>query len=64
MWYQTNFHQCSSKFPEIGCQMFSNVDSKTATTMSLSILVGGYDVLNLSLGAMLTRSPFASRRDA
>jgi hypothetical protein len=44
--------------------MFSNVDSKTATTMSLSILVGEYDVLNLSLGAMLTRSPSVSRRDA
>jgi len=39
-WYQlTHFHQCASKFPEIGCQMFTNDMSKTATTMSLSILV-------------------------
>lgn len=37
---QTHFHQCSAKFPEIGCSMFSNDMSKTATTMSLSILVG------------------------
>ncbi|KAJ9128210.1 hypothetical protein QFC24_000502 [Naganishia onofrii] len=35
----THFHQCSTKFPEIGCEMFSNDLSKTATTMSLSILV-------------------------
>ncbi|KAJ9109076.1 hypothetical protein QFC21_000404 [Naganishia friedmannii] len=35
----THFHQCSTKFPEIGCEMFSNDYSKTATTMSLSILV-------------------------
>jgi Ca2+ transporting ATPase len=38
-WQLTHFHQCSSKFPEIGCQMFTNDMSKTATTMSLSILV-------------------------
>lgn len=37
---QTHFHQCSTKFPEIGCEMFSNDYSKAATTMSLSILVG------------------------
>lgn len=37
---QTHFHQCSSKFPEIGCEMFSNDYARSATTMSLSILVG------------------------
>lgn len=36
---QTHFHQCSNLFPEIGCQMFTNVMSHRATTMSLSILV-------------------------
>lgn len=36
---QTNFHQCSTMFPEIGCDMFTNEMSKKATTMSLSILV-------------------------
>ncbi|KAI0062188.1 calcium ATPase [Artomyces pyxidatus] len=35
----THFHQCSSLFPEIGCEMFTNVMSQRATTMSLSILV-------------------------
>ncbi|KAI0315851.1 Ca-transporting ATPase [Amylostereum chailletii] len=35
----TNFHQCSSLFPEIGCEMFTNVMAQRATTMSLSILV-------------------------
>ncbi|KZP20856.1 calcium-transporting ATPase [Athelia psychrophila] len=35
----TNFHQCSTLFPEIGCEMFTNTMSHTATTMSLSILV-------------------------
>ncbi|KAF9438811.1 hypothetical protein BGZ76_004410 [Entomortierella beljakovae] len=35
----SHFHQCSSLFPEIGCQMFTNFMSKKATTMSLSILV-------------------------
>lgn len=39
-WYQlTHFHSCASQFPEIGCQMFTNEMSKSATTMSLSILV-------------------------
>lgn len=37
---QTHFHQCSAQFPEVGCEIFSNHFSKTATTMSLSILVG------------------------
>ncbi|KAF8739469.1 hypothetical protein AX14_009452 [Amanita brunnescens Koide BX004] len=35
----THFHQCHAKFPEIGCEMFTNVMAKRATTMSLSILV-------------------------
>lgn len=35
----THFHQCSSQFPEIGCEMFSNNMSKSASTISLSILV-------------------------
>ncbi|KIK59711.1 hypothetical protein GYMLUDRAFT_244928 [Collybiopsis luxurians FD-317 M1] len=35
----THFHQCSSMFPEIGCQMFTNVMAQRATTISLSILV-------------------------
>ncbi|KAI8897299.1 hypothetical protein BC833DRAFT_527236 [Globomyces pollinis-pini] len=35
----TNFHQCSTMFPEIGCEMFVNEMSHKATTMSLSILV-------------------------
>ncbi|KAI0807202.1 calcium-transporting ATPase [Fomes fomentarius] len=35
----THFHQCSALFPEIGCEMFSNEMSRSATTMSLSILV-------------------------
>ncbi|KAF9928986.1 hypothetical protein FBU30_001991 [Linnemannia zychae] len=35
----SHFHQCSSLFPEIGCQMFTDIMSKKATTMSLSILV-------------------------
>jgi P-type Ca2+ transporter type 2A len=34
-----NFHSCSAKFPEIGCEMFSNDMAKSASTMSLSILV-------------------------
>ncbi|KZO95232.1 Ca-transporting ATPase [Calocera viscosa TUFC12733] len=39
-WYQlTNFHQCSSLYPELGCEMFTNDMAKSATTISLSILV-------------------------
>ncbi|KAF8844918.1 calcium ATPase [Paxillus ammoniavirescens] len=39
-WHQlTNFHQCTSMFPEIGCEMFANDMARRATTMSLSILV-------------------------
>lgn len=36
---QTHFHNCSALFPEIGCEMFTNVMARHATTMSLSILV-------------------------
>jgi P-type Ca2+ transporter type 2A len=35
----TRFHRCSSEFPEIGCQMFTNDSAKAASTISLSILV-------------------------
>ncbi|KAL6590522.1 Ca-transporting ATPase [Neocallimastix californiae] len=35
----TNFHKCSTLFPEIGCEMFSNSMSQHATTISLSVLV-------------------------
>ncbi|KAI9676215.1 MAG: hypothetical protein M1829_003044 [Trizodia sp. TS-e1964] len=38
-WQLSHFHQCSSEFPEIGCEMFSNYMSKSASTVSLSILV-------------------------
>ncbi|KAM5495023.1 putative P-type Ca(2+) transporter [Microsporum canis] len=36
---QSHFHKCSSEFSEIGCEMFSNDISKSASTISLSILV-------------------------
>ena len=39
LWQLTHFHRCSSAFPEIGCQMFTNDMSKSASTVSLSILV-------------------------
>lgn len=35
----SRFHHCSTEFPEIGCQMFSNEMAKSASTVSLSILV-------------------------
>ncbi|KAI4197826.1 MAG: hypothetical protein LQ350_005671 [Teloschistes chrysophthalmus] len=38
-WQLSHFHRCSSRFPEIGCEMFSNDYAKSASTMSLSILV-------------------------
>ncbi|GAA5829781.1 hypothetical protein JCM5353_002229 [Sporobolomyces roseus] len=39
-YYQlTHFHSCSSQFPQIGCEMFSNEMAKHATTVSLSVLV-------------------------
>ncbi|KUI66000.1 Sarcoplasmic/endoplasmic reticulum calcium ATPase 3 [Cytospora mali] len=34
-----HFHHCSTEFPQIGCQMFSDDMSKSASTVSLSILV-------------------------
>ncbi|KAK3076359.1 hypothetical protein LTS18_013228, partial [Coniosporium uncinatum] len=36
---QTHHHRCSTAFPEIGCAMFSNDMAKSASTVSLSILV-------------------------
>ncbi|KAJ3106730.1 hypothetical protein HDU97_005656 [Phlyctochytrium planicorne] len=39
-WYQlSHFHECSTLFPEIGCEMFKNQMANRATTVSLSILV-------------------------
>ncbi|OAX78037.1 calcium-translocating P-type ATPase, SERCA-type [Emergomyces africanus] len=38
-WQLTHFHKCSTQFPSIGCEMFSNEMSKSASTISLSILV-------------------------
>ncbi|EMC91448.1 hypothetical protein BAUCODRAFT_152707 [Baudoinia panamericana UAMH 10762] len=38
-WQLTHFHRCTTTFPEIGCEMFSNDASRTASTISLSILV-------------------------
>merc|ERR1712003_187904 len=38
-WQLTHFHRCSSAFPEIGCAMFTDVSSRTASTISLSVLV-------------------------
>jgi len=35
----SHFHRCSTQFPEIGCQMFSDDMAKSASTVSLSILV-------------------------
>ncbi|TQV95901.1 hypothetical protein V2A60_001068 [Cordyceps javanica] len=35
----SRFHHCSTEFPEIGCQMFSNDMAKSGSTVSLSILV-------------------------
>jgi P-type Ca2+ transporter type 2A len=35
----SHFHRCSTDFPEIGCQMFGNDMAKSASTVSLSILV-------------------------
>lgn len=38
-WQLCHFHRCSSDFSEIGCQMFGNDMAKSASTVSLSILV-------------------------
>ncbi|CAK3848672.1 Calcium-transporting ATPase sarcoplasmic endoplasmic reticulum type [Lecanosticta acicola] len=39
LWQLTHFHRCSSTFPQIGCEIFSNDSARTASTVSLSILV-------------------------
>jgi Ca2+ transporting ATPase len=36
---QTHFHQCNQLFPELGCEMFNTYMSRSASTISLSILV-------------------------
>jgi P-type Ca2+ transporter type 2A len=38
-WQLSHFHRCSADFPEIGCQMFTDNMAKSASTVSLSILV-------------------------
>jgi len=38
-WQLAHFHKCSADFPEIGCSMFANDMAKSASTVSLSILV-------------------------
>ncbi|RAL63094.1 hypothetical protein DID88_004178 [Monilinia fructigena] len=38
-WQLSHFHRCSTQFSEIGCEMFSNDMAKSASTVSLSILV-------------------------
>ncbi|KAI0125907.1 calcium-transporting ATPase sarcoplasmic/endoplasmic reticulum type [Xylariales sp. AK1849] len=38
-WQLSHFHRCSSEFSEIGCQMFGDDMAKSASTVSLSILV-------------------------
>ncbi|KAK4162153.1 hypothetical protein QBC43DRAFT_322481 [Cladorrhinum sp. PSN259] len=35
----SHFHHCSTEFPEIGCQMFTNDMARAGSTVSLSILV-------------------------
>jgi len=35
----SHFHQCSSKFPEIGCEIFHDANAARGSTISLSILV-------------------------
>ena len=38
-WQLSHFHKCPTEFAEVGCEMFSNDMSKSASTVSLSILV-------------------------
>ncbi|KAL1972387.1 hypothetical protein VTN31DRAFT_6801 [Thermomyces dupontii] len=39
-YYQlSHFHRCSTEFPEIDCSMFTGAPARSASTMSLSILV-------------------------
>ncbi|OCL06258.1 calcium ATPase [Glonium stellatum] len=39
LWQLTHFHRCSSQFPEVGCQIFADNSARSASTVSLSILV-------------------------
>jgi Ca2+ transporting ATPase len=38
-WQLSHFHRCSTQFPEIGCEIFTNTSAQSASTISLSILV-------------------------
>ena len=38
-WQLSHFHRCAGQFPEVGCAMFANDMAKSASTVSLSILV-------------------------
>ncbi|KAH8815374.1 hypothetical protein F5884DRAFT_772081 [Xylogone sp. PMI_703] len=38
-WQLCHFHRCASAFPEVGCEIFTNDMAKSASTVSLSILV-------------------------
>ncbi|KAB8070226.1 hypothetical protein BDV29DRAFT_37584 [Aspergillus leporis] len=38
-WQLSHFHKCSTQFSDIGCEMFTNDMSRSASTVSLSILV-------------------------
>lgn len=38
-WQLSHFHRCASSFPEVGCEIFTNDMAKSASTVSLSILV-------------------------
>ncbi|KAK8089793.1 calcium-translocating P-type ATPase [Apiospora hydei] len=38
-WQLSHFHRCSADFPEIGCEIFGSEMAKSASTVSLSILV-------------------------
>lgn len=57
----SHFHSCASRFPEIGCEMFTNDSARRATTMSLSILVTieMFNALNSlsEVDSLLTHTP-------
>lgn len=60
-WQLTHFHNCDELFPQIGCNMFTDIRASRATTMSLSILVviEMFNALNsLSENESLTTLPF------
>ncbi|KAK4500322.1 hypothetical protein PRZ48_008511 [Zasmidium cellare] len=38
-WQLTHFHRCTTAFPSVDCQIFSATPARTASTISLSILV-------------------------